>query len=145
MVKMNIPNYLYNIIDDLSIDKYLGNMQSKHLSIIINKKEKITPIHYNYIDLTPKNIKSIHAEISALNHCYKNNIFLKNSILLVIRRDKNDSLLNSKPCINCLYILKNTRIKYICYSTGDKNMPFVYEKIKNINTEHKSRLYRICS
>ena len=43
--------------------------------------------------------------------------------------------MNSKPCSNCLNMMKSIGVKKIAYSTGDPNRPIVVENINNISYE----------
>lgn len=63
---------------------------------------------------------------------YKNNY--KNFILVVIRLDKNNNLCDSKPCVNCLNLIRKSNIKKIYYSDNYGNI--IKEKVKNITTNH---------
>ena len=62
--------------------------------------------------------------------------------IIVIRIDKNNELKNSKPCYDCIQTLKQYGFKKICYSTGDKKCPFIIERIKNIENNHRSQMTR---
>jgi hypothetical protein len=54
--------------------------------------------------------------------------------IIVLRIDNTGNLTNSKPCIECLNVLKLLNLKYVHYSTdnGDINS----ERIKHASTNH---------
>jgi hypothetical protein len=64
----------------------------------------------------------------------------RNGTIIVIRENNNGDLLNSKPCKNCIEIMKKYCIKNIEYSYI--NNTIVKEKLKNIKTEHTSKGFR---
>lgn len=56
--------------------------------------------------------------------------------IFVIRVNKNDELMNSKPCNTCLYYMKLFGVKSVYYS--DENGDIIKEKINQIEVEHQS-------
>ena len=69
---------------------------------------------------------------------------ISNITIIVIRLCPNDSniLMNSKPCFDCIKTMKTMGFKKICYSTGNPKEPFKIEKIKDIESLHKSQMAR---
>ncbi len=63
---------------------------------------------------------------------------IKKANMIVIRYS-NNQLTNSKPCNQCTDILKKLELKYIYYSN---NNVIIKEKVKFLETEHKSQLNR---
>ena len=63
-----------------------------------------------------------------------------NITLIVIRISSSHGVCMSKPCKNCLRILKKNNINKVVYSIqgGD----YMEEKVRDCNTEHLSRRYR---
>lgn len=59
---------------------------------------------------------SIHAEVNALKNLKNDNDYYN---LLVFRWNKNNQLALSKPCLNCLKIIKKNKINKVLYSTDD--------------------------
>jgi hypothetical protein len=60
--------------------------------------------------------------------------------VFVIKINKNNELCNSRPCINCLNMMKNLNIYKVYYSTGDINNPIICEKIKNMYSIQMSNM-----
>lgn len=62
--------------------------------------------------------------------------------ILVIRvsYSKEPTIVNSKPCINCINYMKSLGIKKLYYSNDQGEI--IYEKIKEIYTEHISQFGR---
>lgn len=56
--------------------------------------------------------------------------------MYVIRVNKNDELVNSKPCKSCIEVMRMFGIKNIYYS--DENGELKKEKTTNIDTNHLS-------
>lgn len=61
-------------------------------------------------------ICSIHAEINALRNLKNDNDYYN---LLVFRWNRNKQLAMSKPCLNCLKIIKKNKINKVLYSIDD--------------------------
>jgi len=57
--------------------------------------------------------------------------------IIIIRINRKGELVNSKPCIDCMRILKLLNIKYIYYSNDEGNI--VKIKCKEAKTEHLSK------
>ncbi len=60
--------------------------------------------------------------------------------IVVIRVNNSGCLVNSKPCISCLYYLRLYGVRNIYYSDNDGKM--IKEKIVEVETKHKSIGYR---
>jgi deoxycytidylate deaminase len=93
------------------------------------------------------NVSSIHAEHSALSKCKKIVFFNKNKrnkldvfIIRVINNNGNYKLTYSKPCKNCLSLMKKYYVKRIFYTITENNNDIIYnmEKINDIFSEHLS-------
>ena len=92
----------------------------------------------------------IHAEHDAINKLkpIKRKKYLQNINLLVIRMSKQNKLQSSKPCANCIHILKSLpekkgyKIKNIYYS--DENGEIIKSSLKNLGLEnlHYSKFFR---
>lgn len=104
------------------------------------------PIHYAY--------KSIHAEETALDKIklQRSKKTIKASLLVIRLKPASTpdsySLANSRPCLACLYRIKNSvnnglRINKIYYSNDDGQI--ICYKLKDILSEkqHLSKFYRI--
>jgi len=108
-----------------------------HASCIIYKKN-ILSFGYNEGD--------IHAEHDAINNLLDNKKTIKSISILVIRFTKHNKIQCSKPCYNCIDIIKNLpnkkgyKIKHIYYS-NDKG-EIIKTNIKNLDNNHISRGYR---
>lgn len=96
------------------------------------------------------NDSGIHAEHDAINKLkpLKRNKRLESINILVIRFSKNNKLQNSKPCANCIKIMKTLPqkkgyiIKNIYYSNN--NGEIVKSNLNNLEKEelHYTRFYR---
>lgn len=130
------------------------DLQSKHISVVLLNGIPMTRFHYNYRRCKIMGIYTgtSHAEICAIKqvfnevmnlHSIKTIIKNKKKLLtrysiVVLRVNNNGKLLNSKPCLHCLNILKLTGLNKIYYSDSNGNINM--EKIKNMNTTHISRV-----
>jgi deoxycytidylate deaminase len=132
-------NRIYKIVNDMCQFPYNGNMNSRHLAVAVKNGKKISDYKYNYIQILNKN--SIHAEAHLINSLFKNKK-LSNITLVVIRISKNNKLMNSKPCCDCIKIIKNSGFKKVCYSTGKLSTPLIIERVNTLNNDHKSQLAR---
>jgi len=65
----------------------------------------------------------------------------KNITILVIRVDKSNNMVDSKPCLHCCNLMKSLEIKAVVYSNNSNSL--TYEKINNLNSLHIS-LSRRC-
>ena len=136
---MNMNRNCENIIRHLQTESEKSNCNYKHSAAII-KNNKIYSIGYNYFS----NNISIHAEIDACKKfLYTNkNVSLTNCDLIVIRSQQNLKQLKlSKPCMHCCKFLKEKGLRKIYYSDTYGNI--VSEYITELNTTHKSSLYKI--
>lgn len=102
--------------------------KQKHVAAII-KNGKIINVR--------NNSPGIHAECLVVNSVNKKEI---HKTVLVIRYE-NGVFKNSKPCKECICKLKKN-VKQIIYSTGNKILPFVIEKMENISNNWQSNLIR---
>jgi hypothetical protein len=135
------------IVDTLRNIDSSNNMRNLHVAIaLINNKPIIKPTINHLVD---SGRGSVHAEVDALYNVCKRYVSyfsrkslrdidnlkqLKNVDLIVIRISKNGDLKNSKPCIDCLKILKKAKCNRIYYS--DENGQITMEKIKHMKSTH---------
>lgn len=88
---------------------------------------------------------SKHAEENVLYNFYKNNRnyrVTRRLVLIVIRVNSNNKLINSKPCSHCLEMMKYYGIKKVIYS--DTNGLLTSDIIKNMKSR-ASKGYRMIS
>ena len=90
--------------------------------IIYIGKSKALPNYGNNYGLC-----SIHAEIDALKNLKNDNDYYN---LLVFRWNRNKQLAMSKPCLNCLKIIKKNKINKVLYSINDG---IIITNIENLN------------
>ena len=57
-------------------------------------------------------------------------------IELFVIKHNNERFGMSKPCANCIYVIKKLGFKNVCYSTMDK---IVIEKVKYLFSDHLSQ------
>ena len=99
------------------------------------------------------NINDVNDLSNINDSIYKNKNKLKNNdafiklrkimsqiTIIVIRVDNNGKLSNSRPCIECIDILKMMNIKYVCYSDDTGNI--IEEKVKYMESNHFSAMAR---
>lgn len=84
---------------------------------------------------------SIHAEENCLQKYFHDSRFVNYNSrsklrILVIRVDIHGNLINSKPCNNCIELMKKYGIKKISYS--NENGIIITESIKNITGIYSS-------
>lgn len=119
--------------------------------IVPEKKKKIIHRSKYYKKITYAE-KSIHAEEMAISKIKRNPKKMINVSLMVIRISYNSTietyhLANSKPCVSCMYKIKNTvnigyHINKIYFS--DENGNIICYKIRDLLKEkhHLSKYYR---
>jgi deoxycytidylate deaminase len=139
---------------DKFVEKAIEISQKSHmkhkLGALIIKSGKIVGTGFNISDrckiLKYKDI-SIHAEISAIcSYLRKKNIFSlradMSDVQLLVVRYSNEKCGESKPCLNCLRVIKSLKIKKIHYV--NENGVLATSSPKNIssqNTKSFKRLY----
>ena len=139
------------IINSAMEQALLSNMPFKQ-GAILSKGSKIIVKGYNRNRSKYMNVSytSIHAEMDVIKQYCENilhlNVDLRSNtikipkinryILWVVRIDKHNKLTYSKPCSNCLGLLKKIGIKKIGYS--DKNGNIVIENTQKIFTNYLS-------
>jgi cytidine deaminase len=117
---------------------------------LILKRANILSFGFNSMGDTNGDSAGIHAEHDAINKLkplYKKKRLVPINIL-VIRVSKSNKLQNSKPCANCIQVMKNLPekkgyiIKNVYYSNN--NGEIVKSSLKNLENEepHYSRYYR---
>jgi deoxycytidylate deaminase len=84
---------------------------------------------------------SIHAEENCLQKYFHDSKFINYNSrsklrILVIRIDNHGNLINSKPCNNCIEMMRKYGIKKISYS--NENGIIITESIKNITGSYSS-------
>ena len=114
------------------------------------KKANILSFGFNVMGDVSKNYTGIHAEQDAINRLksIKRKKHLQNISILVIRFSKNNKLQSSKPCANCIEIMKflpekkGYKIKNIYYS--NENGDIVKSSLINLEKEnlHYTRSFR---
>ena len=70
---------------------------------------------------------------------YKLNKKLTKTDILVFRTSSS-GIRNSKPCSECIQIMKKLNIRRVYYSTNEGSL--VYEKVSNIESTHRSQMSR---
>jgi deoxycytidylate deaminase len=133
-----------------------STMKSKHAACLIFKG-KILSMSFNFINKKIKHNDFLNLRNQTFNKNNKNkNIFLsfhaeekairdflrfekkryrsisKNLILIVIRIDKKNNLVDSKPCTHCVEVMKNLGIKKVIYSQKDGSLTM--ERLSKINS-----------
>ena len=116
----------------------------------LKQKVNILSFGFNKMGDINGNNSGIHAEHDAINKLkpLERNKRLQNINMLVIRINKNNKILNSKPCANCIKNIKilpekkGYKIKNIYYSND--NGEIIKTNIKNLENEeqHYSKFYR---
>jgi hypothetical protein len=71
---------------------------------------------------------------------YGNNIKNHNVAIIVIRINKADQIVNARPCINCLNMMKACNIKKVYYSISNDEL--ICEKVSNMVSIHVSATTR---
>lgn len=152
----NVLNPSLKTLKFFEIAKYYAlrsNMTNKH-GCIITKNGKIISYGYNhyqskmksfYIKGLDTNICALHAEMHALEKLYnsytfKNKFFNKCNIYVVRISNTTKEYLNSKPCSNCIKILKYYNLSKTYYSS--ENNSFSVEKIKDLKSNHLSQGFK---
>jgi tRNA(Arg) A34 adenosine deaminase TadA len=97
---------------------------------------------------TPPNYVSCHAELNVMYQMSKrlrnSTSCLKRYTLLVVRIKKIDKQLgNSKPCSDCIEVMKQFGIKKVCYSLGDGSL--VVERLNRMHNNRSSGNHRLHS
>lgn len=82
--------------------------------------------NFNNIRSDPKNMHSLHAEVSCLNILRNQDINYKDLELYIVRlrRDRDYGL--ARPCAACMNLIINKGIRRIYYST---NLSFAFEEL----------------
>jgi len=104
-------------------------MNHKHGCVIVYKDKEIVAHGVNHDVCTMNDIKSIHAEVSAINQLRKlmrtnkEKNYIQNCKLYVVRvgsPNMNFPLKNSKPCLHCEQSIYKIGIPIVYYSTDDE-------------------------
>lgn len=145
----------YEIGDSRISSCYCGNYN--HACCIVQGKEPYYEKGYNVLSYgfnmlgdISGNQPGIHAEHDAINRLkpLTRKKHLQNINMLVIRISKINKLQNSKPCANCIEIMrllpekKGYRIKNIFYS--DENGNIIKSNLKNLENDnlHYTKFFR---
>jgi tRNA(Arg) A34 adenosine deaminase TadA len=113
------------------------------------------PTCNTYYNSSVSKLYTTHAEINAIKQLYKSEIYLSpymNKIifnkkynkldLCVIRVNNKGKLMNSRPCMHCLKLMKTIGIRNVYYSSSDTTM--VKESVKNMISTHITSGWRKC-
>jgi len=140
--KIFLPsNILYNISINMSNSSYLH----KHISLLIDIKEKqVITYGFNYYLKSNKFPYSLHSEINTINKHYKKKlikpIMRSKKILVILKISKTGIIGCSKPCQNCAnYIYNNfdnLNLINVLYSTKE-NILESLSKIDLLNDDFK--------
>jgi hypothetical protein len=125
-----------------------------HLSLLLTYDNRI--ISYGINKINNDKIHTIHSEIELLNNykrLYKNGnitkqISKKNKKLIIIRLSKTLNIGYSKPCLNCIKIIKKNleylNISEIHYTNNESNLiKLNYLDLNNLNLFKFSSSFRI--
>jgi deoxycytidylate deaminase len=124
--------------------------------IIINNNLISKPYCNKYSQNKKLNLMTIHAEVNSIINYHKNNIrynkktntyYLSNNKykkinIFVIRFHKNGVIANSRPCYNCLKMMKDLNVNKVYYSSGYGN-EIICENVKNMVTLKLSFFYKL--
>ena len=103
-------------------------MNHKHGCVIVYKDKEIVAHGINHDVCTMNDVKSIHAEVNAINQLRKlmrtnkEKNYIQNCKLYVVRVGSphmNFPLKNSKPCLHCTQSIFKMGIPTVYYSTDD--------------------------
>ena len=156
VIKMNT-----NLLDKFSrsmIDEALRSPLRSQLSAGILKNKRMICKPRCNMDRTSYHghlCGSIHAEAHALINYFGKNLqydkckkiwCLKRTIIkqldvIVIRVNKQEEFVSSRPCYNCLTMMKSIGIRNVYYTTGIKN-ELICESVKNMVSIHLSVVAR---
>ena len=96
-------------------EAYKSNLTNKHGCIIVKNNKIISQGHNTYCD-TLDQVKSIHAEIMALNKIRYMKDLSTCDMYIVRVSSVTDEFMFSKPCKHCYPILNRTNLHKIYYS-----------------------------
>jgi tRNA(Arg) A34 adenosine deaminase TadA len=110
--KTDLQSFFFNYAKK---EAYKSDLTNKHGCVIVKNGKIISQGHNTYCD-TLDEVKSIHAEIMALNKI-KYIKDLSSCDMYIVRVSKvTDDLMFSKPCNYCYPILNKTNLHKIYYS-----------------------------
>jgi deoxycytidylate deaminase len=97
-------------------------------AVLLDKKGNLINYGFNsYVKTNPNMVSNpyyheckifVHAECDALYKCKQTSPH----ILIVARLSKNNTLMNSKPCIGCYYEILNSSVKKVYYTNKKGNL-----------------------
>ena len=96
-------------------EAYKSNLTNKHGCVIVKNNKIISQGHNTYYDKFNE-VRSIHAEIMALNRIKYTKDLSSCDMYIVRVSSVTDDLLFSKPCAYCYPILSKTNLHKIYYS-----------------------------
>jgi tRNA(Arg) A34 adenosine deaminase TadA len=103
---------------ELALDLLDRSSCKVQVSAVLSDNYGIFSWGWNSPPTNPNKIKGVHAEAHAIRRA--NSKRLKNATLTIAaRRRKSRTIILSRPCENCMSIIKNNRIKRAEYTTKD--------------------------
>jgi len=111
----------------ISIEEAKKSIHKYRIGAVIWKGKHIISTGHNYSNKSVRSINTeftkrryaIHAEVDAIINAKTD---LKRANILVIRINKNEKLVNAKPCKHCLGYIEHVGIKNIYYSNKDSEI-----------------------
>jgi hypothetical protein len=123
------------------IHKMINNAQE---SLTLNKHSAVALKGGKLLAISSNNY-GIHAEehiVKSIQLQYYKYKKINKIQIIVIRSDKFGNLKNSKPCSNCIRLMRMIGIRKITYSTGNINHEFETHNTKKINSNWCSSLQK---
>lgn len=110
----------------------------QHACVLFNKNTILSEGYNDYIFKRGVNTNNytIHAEMKAIKPEKLRKFKSKKFNMLVIRIDKYGNLRNSKPCVDCVKVIKTLPIKKIYYSDDDGNIISISKNA--LSSDHRS-------
>jgi tRNA(Arg) A34 adenosine deaminase TadA len=152
---MNDFDFINNIISLLSDVAAKSQVEHKISAVLLQNGKIISHPECNrYFNSSVCKAYTIHAEISVIKRFYRNNLYcspymntikingkLKKIDLVVIRVNASGKLMNSRPCLYCLQLMKAVGIRNVYYSTPET---IVKESVKTMVSTHITSGWRKC-
>lgn len=129
-----MKDFDYTIIEYLKKISTKSSVTHRHAAgLLLNDKLISSGINkFIFINECSFN-KTLHAEIAALSCISKKNT---RGLDLVVIRNKNNNLQNSRPCSACIDKLQKAGIRKVYFS--DENGEIVHEVVENMEKTHIS-------
>ena len=124
----------YEMLDILKKAAMRSTVENKHAAALLkgNYKNKLI-IGFNRPIKEKVKYKTIHAEINAIFNFPYDKKAIKGMDIIVIR-NKNGNLKNSRPCNHCIDKMANVGIRKVFYSNDEGNIVYEYlEKMERIH------------